>query len=79
MILPEFEKAENGYYLPEVWFPHITLATRLNQNLFKKAREAAEQITLPLEVHINELAVYRCSPFEEVMRCYLSDDFAGVE
>ena len=29
-LLPEFEKAENGYYLPEIWFPHTTLATRLN-------------------------------------------------
>ena len=28
LILPEFEKGDNGYYLPEVWFPHTTLATR---------------------------------------------------
>ena len=30
LLLPEFEKAENGYYLPDIWFPHTTLATRLN-------------------------------------------------
>ena len=32
LLLPEFEKAENGYYLPDISFPHTTLATRLNQN-----------------------------------------------
>ena len=31
LLLPEFEKPENGYYLPDISFPHTTLATRLNQ------------------------------------------------
>lgn len=63
ILLPEFEKAENGYYLPEIWFPHTTLATRLNQSLFEKAYKIAESFKLPLEAEINEIAVYQCSPF----------------
>lgn len=68
ILLPEFEKAENGYYMPEIWFPHTTLATRLNQGQFEKAAKIAERINLPLETEINEIAVYQCSPFAELKR-----------
>lgn len=68
LLLPEFEKAENGYYLPDIWFPHTTLATRLNQNEFSAAKEIAKQISLPLEADIEELAVYQCSPFLELKK-----------
>ncbi|MCR5400668.1 MAG: 2'-5' RNA ligase family protein [Treponema sp.] len=72
LLLPEFEKAENGYYLPDIWFPHTTLATRLNQSQFSAAKEIAKQITLPLEAAIEELAVYQCSPFLELKKFGLS-------
>ena len=68
LLLPEFKKAENGYYLPDIWFPHTTLATRLNQNQFSAAKEIAKQISLPLEAAIEELAVYQCSPFLELKK-----------
>lgn len=71
LMLSEFEKAENGYYLPENWLPHTTLATRLNQNLFGKAFRIAEQIRLPLETCANEIAVYKCSPFKELKKFML--------
>ena len=69
ILLPEFEKAENGYYLPEIWFPHITLATRLNQRQFEKAQEIANQIKLPLEAAVTEISVYQCTPFEK-LKCF---------
>lgn len=72
ILLPEFEKAENGYYLPEIWFPHTTLATRLNQSLFSKAQEIARQIPLPLKADVSEIAVYQCSPFAELKRFNLA-------
>ncbi len=72
LLLPEFEKAENGYYLPDIWFPHSTLATRLNQSQFSAAEKVAKQITLPLEAAIDELAVYQCSPFLELKKYKLS-------
>ena len=72
LLLSEFEKAENGYYLPDIWFPHTTLATRLNQSQFSAAEEIAKQITLPLEAAIEELAVYQCSPFLELKKYKLS-------
>ena len=72
LLLPEFEKAENGYYLPDIWFPHTTLATRLNQSQFSAAEKIAKQITLPLEAAIDEFAVYQCSPFLELKKFGLS-------
>lgn len=71
VLLPEFEKAENGYYMPEIWFPHTTLATRLNQSQFEKAAKIAENIKLPLKTEITEIAVYQCSPFAELKRLSL--------
>ena len=72
LLLPEFEKAENGYYLPDIWVPHTTLATRLNQSQFSAAEKIAKQITLPLEATIDEIAVYQCSPFLELKKYKLS-------
>lgn len=68
-LLPEFEKAENGYYLPEIWFPHTTLATRLNPSQFEKAQEIAKQIKLSLEAIVTEISVYQCAPFEK-LKCF---------
>ena len=65
-MLPDFEKADNGYYLPEVWFSHTTLATRLNHNNFTEAMKIAAKIDLPLTATVNEIAIYRCHPFEEL-------------
>ena len=68
IILPEFEAGENGYYVPEIWFPHTTLATGLNQTQFSKALELAEKISLPLEAKIDNIGFYQCSPFLELKR-----------
>ena len=68
MILPEFEAGENGYYKPEIWFPHTTLGTGLNLTQFAKALELAEKISLPLEAKISDIGFYQCSPFLELKR-----------
>lgn len=71
LLLPVFSKAENGYYLPDIWFPHTTLATGLNPSQFEKALQIAGEITLPLDAAIGELAVYQCSPFAELQKYIL--------
>ena len=68
IILPEFKAGENGYYVPEIWFPHTTLATGLTQTQFSKALELAKKITLPLEAKISDIGFYQCSPFLELNR-----------
>ena len=68
VVLPEFEAGENGYYVPEIWFPHTTLATGLTQTQFSKALELAEKISLPLEAKIHDIGFYQCSPFLELKR-----------
>lgn len=73
LILPEFEKGDNGYYLPEVWFPHTTLATRLNQKQFAGALAIAEKISLPLKAEACETGFYQCSPFMELKRFTIGD------
>ena len=71
-ILSEFESGENGYYLPEKWYPHTTLATRLNQGQFDKALSVAEKIHLPLEAKALEIGFYQCSPFLKLKRFFLA-------
>lgn len=68
LILPKFEKGENGYYTPENWVPHTTLATRLKQKQHTEILNIASKIKLPLESNISEVAVYQCSPFAELKR-----------
>ena len=33
LLLPVFSKAENGYYLPDIWFPHTTLLKAENYSI----------------------------------------------
>lgn len=66
VLLPEFEKGENGYYLPDIWFPHTTLATRLNQSQFSNALSIAEKVPHPLMAEVSEIGLYQCSPFAEL-------------
>ena len=73
LVLPEFEAGENGYYVPEIWFPHTTLATGLNQTQYTKALELAEKISLPLEAKIDNIGFYQCSPFLELRRFTIKD------
>lgn len=68
LLLQEFEKGENGWYLPDIWFPHTTLSTRLNQSQFPKALAIAEKIPLPLTAEVCEIGLYKCSPFLELKR-----------
>ena len=68
IMLPHFKEGENGYYLPDMWFPHTTLATRLNQTQFSQAFQIANKITLPLEAKVQDIGVYLCSPFAELKR-----------
>ena len=73
LLIPEFEKGENGYYLPEVWHPHCTLGTRLSKRQFAKATEIAGKIQFPFETKVIEMSVFQCHPFAEAGRFKLKD------
>lgn len=68
IMLPQFTEGENGYYVPDIWFPHTTLATRLNQTQFSQALDIANKIPLPLKANVHDIGVYLCSPFAELKR-----------
>ncbi|MBO7613645.1 MAG: 2'-5' RNA ligase family protein [Treponema sp.] len=68
ILLKEFERAENGYYLPEIWVPHTALATRVNKAHFDQAVKIADQIKLPLESQAKEIALYQCHPILEELK-----------
>ena len=68
MLLPMFESGDNGYYLPGNWFPHCTLATKLNKKQFAAAKKISQEIVFPFTAEVNELSVYQCHPFAEISR-----------
>ena len=72
VMLSQFKEGENGYYLPDIWFAHTTLATRLNSTQFSSALEIARKINLPLETKACDIGVYLCSPFKELKRFSLA-------
>lgn len=63
-----FLKPEKNLFLSEI---NNALHTLLLPE-FKKAKEIAKKISLPLEAAIEELAVYHCSPFLKLKKYKLS-------
>ena len=60
---PYSSVANNGFYLPEYFMPHIALATRLSCEQAKAADDFLAQIKLPIAVESSCIILAQCKPY----------------
>lgn len=65
-FLPEFEAGANRDYLPENFFPHLTLASKLAKGGFGKARDCCASMPLPHSARIVGASLFLCRPYSEI-------------
>lgn len=65
------ETSVNRYYLPEDWFPHITLAKKLSKEQMSQALAAMQERFQPEKVQVVELGLSRVNPHEDIVRISL--------
>ena len=56
----------NGFYLPNSWIPHTTLAMKLTREQYFQAFTAVSSVFTPLAGVATELTLVICEPFEEL-------------
>ena len=56
----------NGFYLPNSWMPHTTLAMELTREQYYQAFTAVSLVFAPLAGVATELSLVICEPFEEL-------------
>ena len=58
----------NGFYLPNSWMPHTTLAIELNREQYYQAFAAVSSVFTPLAGVATELSLVICEPFKELKK-----------
>jgi len=66
LLLSNYEPAENANYLPDRWMPHCSLAVRLDEEQFAKAKAIESEIELPFTARVSKIALAKCNPYTEV-------------
>lgn len=61
-----FPPADHNNYLPEYWVPHCALATRLEEEQMKAAREKVSSLPLPVTARAVKVCLARCNPYKEI-------------
>jgi len=56
----------NGWYLPNSWMPHTTLAMELTREQYNQAFTAVSSVFTPLAGVATALSLVICEPFEEL-------------
>ena len=74
LLLENYEPAENANYLPDRWQPHCSLAVRLNEEQFTKAKTIEAEIDLPFTARVTKIALAKCNPYNEVAIWEISED-----
>lgn len=67
-LLPDFPAACNNLYLPQVFFPHCTVATGLSKThlaLFQDAQNK-NQMKIPKFVHVSKISLAIRHPYQEL-------------
>lgn len=62
----DYEPAENANYLPDRWMPHCSLAVRLNEEQFSKAKAIENETVFPFTALVTKIALAKCNPYNEV-------------
>lgn len=65
-LLNRYEPAENANYLPDRWMPHCSLAVRLDEEQFAKAKAIESEIDLPFTALVTKIALAKCNPYNEI-------------
>ena len=63
-VSPYSSVANNGFYLPEYFMPHIALATGLSCEQAKTAAEFLAQMKLPIAVESSCIILAQCKPYD---------------
>lgn len=64
IMSPYSSVANNGFYLPDYFLPHIALATGLSCEQAKTAAEFLAQIKLPIAVESSCIILAQCKPYD---------------
>ena len=74
LLLSNYEPAENSNYLPDRWMPHCSLAVRLDEEQFAKAKTIEAEIDLPFTARVTKIALAKCNPYNEVAIWDINED-----
>lgn len=64
IMSPYSSVANNGFYLPKYFLPHIAIATGLSCEQAKTAAEFLAQIKLPIAVESSCIILAQCKPYD---------------
>lgn len=64
IMSPYSSVANNGFYLPDYFLPHIAIATGLSCEQAKTAAECLAQIKLPIAVESSCIILAQCKPYD---------------
>lgn len=67
-LMPDFPAACNNMYLPQVFFPHCTIATGLSKTQLALLQDAQNKnlIKIPKSVHVAKISLAIRHPYQEV-------------
>ena len=68
IFLPRFEAGGNRNYLPESFFPHVALASKLGKSGFEKGKDFCATMDFPKSARIVGASLFLCRPYSEIAR-----------
>lgn len=69
-FLVHFESGGNFRYLPENWFPHVSVAVKLNRRQYEIASSAS--IDIPDFLNADSLTLFQCRPYIKLIESKLT-------
>jgi len=74
LLLNSYEPAENANYLPDRWMPHCSLAVRLNEEQFSKAKAIENETIFPFTTQVTKITLVKCNPYNEVATWKINEE-----